>query len=64
MITWKRIEAGEYVSEDGRFYILKTWDRLYGNHWQLRDRSVEDRYKGLYHENSLIDCKLKAEALS
>jgi len=63
MIEWKRIEAGEYESKDGRFHILKTWDRIYGNHWQLLDRNANDYYKSLYHENSLLDCKLKAEAI-
>lgn len=63
MIKWKRLEAGEYESADQRFYICKTWDRVYGNHWQLRDKSETDYYKGLYHESSLMACKLKAEAL-
>lgn len=63
MIEWKRIEAGEYESKDGRFHILKTWDRIYGNHWQLLDRNANDYYKALYHEFSLLDCKLKAEAI-
>lgn len=64
MIKWKRIEAGEYESEDGRFYILKTWDRIYGNHWQLLDKNATDYYKDLYHENTLLDCKLKAESIN
>lgn len=63
MIKWKRIEAGEYTSEDGRFHILKTWDRIYGNHWRLRDVYAQDYYNGLYYEYSLMDCKLKAEAI-
>lgn len=63
MIKWKRIEAGEYYSEDGRFHIIKTWDRIYGNHWQLHDKNNPDYYKGLYYERTLLDCKLKAEAL-
>lgn len=63
MIKWKRIEAGEYVSEDERFHILKTWDRVYGDHWQLHDKNNPDYYKGLYHEQTLLDCKLKAEAI-
>lgn len=64
MIKWKKIEAGEYESEDGRFHILKTWDRIYGNHWQLHDSNESDYYKGLYHENTLLDCKLKAETVN
>ncbi len=63
MIKWKRIEPGEYESEDGRFYILKSWDRVYGNHWKLLDREEADMYKGTYREKSLLDCKLKAEDL-
>ena len=63
MINWKRIEAGEYESDDARFHIIKTWDRIYGNHWQLRDKSEPDRCKGIYAEKTLLDCKLKAEAI-
>ena len=63
MIRWKRIEAGEYESEDERFHIEKTWNRIYGNHWELWDREEPDRYKGIYNEESLIACKLKAEML-
>lgn len=64
MIRWRRIEAGEYVSENERFHILKTWNRIYGNHWQLRDKNEPDYYKSLYHEQTLKECKLKAEVLS
>ena len=64
MIKWKRIEAGEYKSEDGRFHIIKTWNRVYGDHWRLLDRNVDDYYKGLYCEKTLLECKLKAEAIN
>lgn len=64
MIKWKKIEAGEYKSEDGRFYIFKTWSRIYGDHWRLLDRNADDYYKCLYYENTLRDCKLKAETLN
>lgn len=64
MIAWKRIEAGEYESEDGRFHILKTWDRIYGNHWQLQDKNEPDYYKSLYDEQTLLDCKMKAETIA
>ena len=64
MLQWKKIEAGEYVTSDGRFHIIKTWNRIYGNHWQLRDRNEPDYYKGLYMEQSFLDCKLKAEILT
>lgn len=63
MIKWNKIEAGEYRSDDNRFHIIKTWDRIYGNHWQLHDGNSADYYKGLYQEQTLLDCKLKAEAL-
>lgn len=63
MIEWTRIEPGEYESTDQRFHIIKTWDRIYGNHWQLRDRNEADYYKGIYSEMTLMDCKLKAEAI-
>ena len=63
MIKWKRIEAGQYESEDARFLILKTWDRVYGDHWELHDKNEDDFYKGLYHEQTLINCKLKAEGI-
>lgn len=63
MINWKRIEAGEYESADKRFKIIKTYNRIYGDHWRLRDTTVEDYYKGIYIENTLLECKLKAEAI-
>lgn len=63
MIKWIRIEPGEYRSEDERFHVVKTWDRVYGNHWELHDKNEPDYYKGKYDENTLLDCKLKAEAL-
>ena len=63
MIKWKRLEAGEYESEDKRFYILIAYDNIYGNHWMLYDRNIADYYKQQFHENSLKDCKSKAEAL-
>lgn len=63
MITWVRIDSGEYMSEDGRFYILKTHNNIYGNHWQLRDNTIDDYYKGLFYEYTLKDCKAKAEAI-
>lgn len=63
MIKWNKIEAGYYESDDGRFYIIKTYNRIYGNHWQLHDRDIPDYYKGLYLERTLLDCKLKAETL-
>lgn len=63
MIKWIKLDAGEYESSDGRFLILKTYDRIYGNHWMLQDRNEPDCYKGQYHEETLGECKLKAEVL-
>lgn len=60
-INWKKLDAGEYESTDGRFYIIKTWDRLYGNHWQLSDRNEKDYYKGLTACDSLKHAKHVAE---
>ena len=62
MITWKRIEAGDYESEDGRFRILKSWDRIYSNHWKMYDKKA-DISNAQYHESTLLECKLKAEAI-
>ena len=64
MIKWKKIEAGEYVSDSGRFSISKTWDRIYGNHWELHDKTETVACKGTYCEKTLLDCKLKAEAIA
>ena len=63
MIKWKRLDAGEYESADTRFYIIKGYDRIYGNHWILYDRNESDEYKGRYDERTLLDCKLKAEVI-
>ena len=61
MLSWKKLEAGEYESIDGRFYVTKNWDRIYGDHWTLKDTTKADYYDGLHHENSLKDCKHIAE---
>ena len=63
VIKWNKIEAGDYKSDDERFHIIKTWNRVYGNHWQLYDSNSTDYYKGLYQERTLLDCKLKAETI-
>lgn len=64
MIQWKKKkEAGEYESKYGRFYILKSWDQIYGNHWELHDNNEPNYYKGTYHEETFLNCKLKAEAI-
>ena len=53
MINWKKLGAGEYQSEDKRFKMMKSWDRIYGNHWILHDYNEENYYKGDYHEQTL-----------
>lgn len=63
MPDWKRIEAGEYESLDGRFYILRSWDRLYGNHWDLMDHTVKDYYKSITHCDSLKHAKYVAQCI-
>lgn len=60
-LEWRRIDAGEYESSGARFYILKTWDRIYGNHWLLQDKNVEDYYKSLTACDSLKHAKHVAE---
>lgn len=60
-LEWKRIEAGEYESADGRFHIFKTWDRLYGNHWELQDSNVKEWYKSKTSCDSLKHAKHVAE---
>lgn len=64
MLKWKKIEAGEYATEDGRFEAYRAYDRLYGEHWILRDTKVEDYYKSQYHENNLKECKGVAETIA
>ena len=63
MIKWIKIEAGHYESENKQFYIMQTYDRIYGDHWVLHDNNESDRYKGRYDEKTLKDCKAKAEVL-
>ena len=63
MIKWTKIEAGYYKSEDERFEIMQTYDRIYGNHWVLHDNNEPNYYKGQYDEQTLRDCKAKAEVL-
>lgn len=63
MLKWIRIEAGDYKSDDNRFRILKSWDRVYGKHWKIYDTRNPNYYKGLYHEKTLLDCKMRAEAI-
>ena len=60
-LEWKRVEAGEYQSVDGRFHITRTWDRLYGNHWVLQDSNVEDWYKAKTACDSLKHAEHVAE---
>ena len=53
MIKWIRVEAGDYWSDDDRFHIIKTYDRLYGNHWHLMDHMKGAEFRG----DSLKQCK-------
>lgn len=63
MIEWIKLDTGEYESKDGRFHALRSYDRIYGNHWELHDRTESDYYKGLYHEETLRMYKAMAETL-
>lgn len=63
MITWIREDAGVYKSDNCRFDIMKIYDRIYGTHWQLHDNKEPEYYKGTYDEQSLRECKAKAEAI-
>jgi len=56
-MEWIKIEAGEYYSEDERFHILHTWDRINNLHWSLWDRIKNRNYVG----ESLKYCKQIAE---
>lgn len=60
-LQWKRIEAGEYESADGRFHVLQCWNRLYGEHWELTDNTVQDYYKARTACDSLKHAKHVAE---
>lgn len=69
MLKWTKLDAGEYQDTTERFSATKTWDRIYGDHWVLIDaKEYYDgdniSYKGKYDERTLLDCKLKAEALA
>ena len=63
MLNWKRIVAGEYEESSGRFSVYASYDRIYGDHWVLRDRNESNYYKGKYDERTLRDAKAKAEAI-
>lgn len=63
MITWIRLEPGDYISMNNRFHIIKTYDIFYGNHWRLQGTYEKEYHKSLYYEYSLRDCKAKAETL-
>lgn len=63
MIEWRMLEAGEYESADGRFDVIKAYDRLYGSHWQLTDHKKKDNCGGdlQHHCDSLKHAKHTAE---
>lgn len=58
-MKWNMIEAGEYWSEDERFRILKTWDRIHGNNWQLTDYNTKENIAC----DSLKHCKQVTEMI-
>ena len=63
MIKWIRLSSGEYESQDKRFYIIKTYDRIYKDHWKLMDRNEKDKAKSIWHQNTLLECKMAAEEI-
>jgi len=58
-MKWTKIEAGEYRSEDNRFDIIKTWDKIHNSHWLLTDFMIKKSYPC----DSLRECKQQAEKL-
>ena len=62
LIEWIKKEAGDYISKDGRFHIVKTWNTVYGNHWHFTDNNG-DYYKDSYYGNTLKACKHYAEKI-
>ena len=62
MIEWIKKEAGDYISKDGRFHIVKTWNTVYGNHWHFTNNNGDyccDSYFG----DTLKSCKHYAEKI-
>jgi hypothetical protein len=60
LIEWIKKEAGDYISKDKRFHIVKTWNTVYGNHWHFIDNNG-DYYRDSYYGRCLKDCKHYAE---
>jgi len=62
-MKWKRIEAGEYYSEDERFHILDTWDRISGKYWSLYDSNTKQEIRGysLKHVKKIAEDILEME---
>lgn len=61
-MKWKKIEAGKYESEDGRFTAKSEWDRESGNHWVLYDKNAPAYEKqGILRGDTLKECKDYAE---
>ena len=61
MIHWNCVAASEYESEDGRFYILKGWQRFYGRCWMLSDQEHDPNHKIV--RDTLKECKQAAERI-
>jgi len=63
-MNWRKINIGHYITEDGRFEILRNYDRIFGNHWTLFDNYETDYYKQQKaHEYTLKEAKAKAEGI-
>lgn len=58
-MEWIKLEPGDYESQDERFHIFQSWDRIHGNHWQLSDRELKQDYAF----DSLKHCKFVVEQI-
>ena len=63
MIKWTKLDSGEYESKDERFHIERKYVRGEGNIWILTDTDIDDYFKSMFHEKTLLDCKMRAEDL-
>lgn len=61
-MKWHKADAGHYITEDGRFEILKGYSHIFGNCCTLFDNSEIDYYAmQIAHEYTLREAKAKAE---
>lgn len=58
-MKWIKVEAGEYRSDNERFSILKSWNRINGGSWELTDFKT----KRVLNYDTLKQCQSMAEDL-